>query len=127
MKRARSIAIVATAVALPLTGCADKPIDTGQPKVVHGLALAPYAQHEECVDLAAGDRLDYRFTSSEPLAFNIHYHDGNAIVMPVSRDSVSSDAGIFAPRIAQGYCLMWEAGGSGAALDYRALVRRVRP
>ena len=110
-----------------LCACAVDPYRLDAPRSAAGVELAPYALHEECFRLDAGERIDFYFVSVAPVAFNVHYHDGNAIVMPVSRDSVSSDAGIFAPRITQGYCLMWEAGGSGAALDYRALVRRVRP
>jgi hypothetical protein len=110
--------------ALTLCACAENPLVSGQPKVVEKLAIAPYAIHEDCAPLALGDRLDYRFASTEPVAFNIHYHEGNAVVMPISREGATSDAGIFAPRIAEGYCLMWEAGATGAVLDYRIVLRR---
>lgn len=119
----RGLAIAAAWV-LALSACAEHPLVAGEPKVVSKLELAPYAAHEECADLSPGDRLDYRFESTAPLAFNIHYHDANVIVMPITRESVIADAGLFAPRIAQGYCLMWEAGAAGASLDYRVLVRR---
>jgi hypothetical protein len=108
-----------------LWACAGHPIVAGEPKVVSKLEIAPYAAHEECANLAPGDRLDYRFESTEPLAFNIHYHDANLIVMPITRENVVSDAGLFTPTIAQGYCLMWETGAAGASIDYRVLVRRV--
>jgi hypothetical protein len=55
--------------------------------------------------------------------FNIHYHEGNAVVMPVVREQSLEDAGIYSVRIAQDYCLMWEAGGAGAVIDYRIRVR----
>ena len=112
------------AVALTLGACAENPLVPGQPKVVERLGIAPYAIHEDCAELTPGDRLDYHFASSEPVAFNIHYHDGNAVVMPISREGTTYDAGVFAPRIAEGYCLMWEAGPNGALLDYRIAVRR---
>lgn len=120
----RALAITAACM-LPLWACSTDPIVAGEPKVVSKLELAPYAAHEECASLAPGDRLDYRFDSTEPLAFNIHYHDANTIVMPITRENVVSDAGLFAPKIAQGYCLMWEAGAAGTSIDYRVLVRRV--
>ena len=112
------------ALALMLGGCAETPVAPGQPKLVEKIPIAPYSIHEDCAELAPGDRLDYRFASTEPVAFNIHYHDGNAIVMPISREGATSDSGIFAPKIAEGYCLMWEAGAAGAVLDYRIEVRR---
>lgn len=71
-----------------------------------------------------GDRLVYRFTAQRPVAFNIHYHEGKTVIMPVSRDDAMADDGTFQPLIAQEYCLMWEAGREGAILDYRILLRR---
>ena len=124
MNRVRRSRLASVAVSLTLGACADNPLVSGQPKIVEKLSIAPYAIHEDCAELALGDRLDYRFASSEPVAFNIHYHDGNAVVMPITRDGATSDAGVFAPRLAEGYCLMWEAGPAGALLDYRVVLRR---
>ena len=41
--------------------CASAPDRLEVPKVVVGLELAPYAMHEECVMLEAGERIGYRF------------------------------------------------------------------
>ena len=110
-----------------LAACADTPLAPGEAKAVAKQDLAPYAIHEDCADLSPGDRLDYRFESTQPVKFNIHYHDGNMVVMPITRDDVTSDAGVFAPQIKQGYCLMWEAGAAGATIAYRMQVRRPTP
>lgn len=114
-----TLAIVAAALA----GCADKPLVPGEPRTVAKRDLAPYAFHEDCADLVPGDRLDYRFESTEPVKFNIHYHDANMILMPITRDGVTSDSGVFAPQLKQGYCLMWEAGAAGATIAYRMQIR----
>jgi hypothetical protein len=124
MSRMHDGGLALAAMALTLGACAENPLVSGQPKVVEKVPIAPYAIHEDCADLAPGDRLDYRFATTEPVAFNIHYHDGNAVVMPISREGATSDAGVFAPLIAEGYCLMWEAGPNGAVLDYRIALRR---
>jgi hypothetical protein len=124
MNRMHQSGLACVAVSLTLGACAENPLISGQPKIVEKLSIAPYAIHEDCAQLALGDRLDYHFASSEPVAFNIHYHDGNAVVMPISREGATFDAGIFAPRLAEGYCLMWEAGPAGALLDYRVVLRR---
>ena len=55
--------------------------------------------------------------------FNLHYHEGNAVVMPVVREQSREDAGVYAAQIAQDYCLMWEAGPAGATIDYRIRVK----
>jgi hypothetical protein len=85
--------------------------------------LTPYDIHEECLRLAVGDRVEYEFSATEPVDFNIRYHDGNAVLAPIVREKVYADSGVFVPRIAQDYCLMWEAGPAGAVLDYRVRPR----
>jgi len=108
---------------LLFAGCAENLIVPGQPKTAN-LDLAPYTTREDCVDLAQGDRLDYRFESNTPVKFNIYYRDSNMIVEPITRENVVEDSGVFAPRIAARYCLLWEASPAGALIGYRANVRR---
>jgi len=110
--------------ALLVTACAGAPAGPDAPKEVTGQNIAPYAAHEECLPLAPGDRLDYRFTSTSPLGFNIHYHESNAVIMPVVREGVTADSGIFQPNAAREFCLMWEAGAVPVLINYRIAVRR---
>src|SRR4029450_4482066 len=63
------IAARIAAIALVLGARAHNPVVPGVPKVVPKVALAPYAMHEDCVELVPNDRLEYRFESSEPVAF----------------------------------------------------------
>ena len=100
-------------------GCASAPGRLQAPKAVFGVELAPYAIIEECVALEPGERIAYRFESRLPVAFNVHFHDNNAVIMPVSRDGTTSESGDFAADRKQIYCLMWEAGAGGSVLDYR--------
>lgn len=112
--------------AAQLSACAPAPIATA-PKNIVAHPLAPYAMHEECVELKPGDRLDYTFESNEPVDFNIHYHEGNAVAMPIVREKSRGDAGVFAPPLAHHYCLMWEAGAASALIDYRIRLRPAGP
>ncbi|HWZ73386.1 MAG TPA: hypothetical protein VN326_18170 [Casimicrobiaceae bacterium] len=84
-----------------------------------GLELAPYATLEECFALEPGERIGYRFESRFPVAFNVHFNEDNAVVMPISHDGTTSESGDFAADRKQVYCLMWEAGAEGSVLDYR--------
>lgn len=112
------------AAAVILAACAtEPPLAVDRPKVVRGQDIAAYAIHEECVHLAKGDRLDYDFTANQPVDFNIHYHEGRTVLMPIVRDKTRQDSGLFVPFFAQDYCLMWEAGAAGALLDYRISLR----
>lgn len=117
----------ALAAAFLVVGCGPKPTESADAKAVRDHALAPYAMHEECLRMASGERVEYYFTSTEPVDFNIHYHDAGAVLMPIVRDKTRDDSGVFAPRIAADYCLMWEAGAAGAAIDYRVRLRPPAP
>jgi hypothetical protein len=114
---ARPFAIVALAVC----ACATTPLSA--PKVVRAFPLPSYQIQEECFTLKEGDRVEFAYKSTEPVDFNIHYHEGQAVVMPISREKSREDAGFYTAQLAQGYCLMWEAGAPGAVIDYRILVR----
>ena len=83
----------------------------------------PFDTHEECVVLAAGERLDFAFTSTEPVDFDIRYRERGATLMPVVQAKTVEYSGIFAPSIAQRYCLAWEAGRFGALVDFRYQVK----
>ena len=118
--RSRSLCLLA---ALPLCACTTPLVTADSPKSVRAHPIAPYEWHEECLHLEAGDRVEFTFESTEPVDFNIHYHEGKAVVMPIVRDKTRADAGIFASPAAQDYCLMWEAGAAGALLDYGVRLR----
>jgi len=108
--------------ALALAGCAAT-MRAGQAKVVHEHPLPSYQIHEECFRLDEGDRFEFRFESTEPVDFNLHYREGHAVVMPISREKSTEHAGVYLATLAQDYCLMWEAGAAGALIDYRILIK----
>jgi len=108
--------------ALALGACAT-PIAADSPKAVRAQPIAPYEWHEECLHLEVDDRVEFAFEATEPVDFNVHYHEGKAVIMPISRDKTRADAGVFVSPATRDYCLMWEAGGAGALLDYRIRLR----
>ena len=114
--RATALAVAAVAAG---AGCAVGSPEPGSADSAVRAAIAPYAIHEACLTLAAGERIDWRFESDGPVQFNIHYHDGPSVVMPVTRDASTGDSGIFVALIAHDYCAMWEAGARGVVVDYR--------
>jgi hypothetical protein len=119
--RSAALALVAAAA-----GCAQPPLTLDQPHAVSAMPLTPYESREECVRLAAGDRLDYRFEASEPVMFEIRYREGFAVIAPVVREPSRGDAGVFVAVLPRDYCLVWEAGVAGALVDYRLRKRTAR-
>jgi len=118
----RALCALAAGV-LALWGCTAPLVTAEAPKVVSGYEIRSNEFHEECLRLKPGDRVEYTFESTEPVEFNIHFHDGAAVVMPVVRENSRGDGGVFAPPLAHDYCLMWQAGAAGALIDYRVRLR----
>lgn len=114
---------VAAIVLACTTSCTTPPLAPGEPRAADRVPIAPYAAHEECADLAIGERLDYRYESTSPLDFDIRYRDGKAVVSPIVRAHSMADSGIFEARVPARYCLDWQAGAAGAIIGYRLLVR----
>src|SRR5260370_353784 len=97
-------------------GCASAPTRLLAPKAMSGVELAPYAILEECVAPDPGERIAYGFESRLPVAFNIHFHEDNAVIMPVSRDGTTSESGDFTADRKEVYCLSRKTGAVGGAL-----------
>jgi hypothetical protein len=117
----------AAIAALVVSGCADDPYRLDAPRSGAGVELAPYTLHEECFTLDAGERIAFHFESVAPVAFNIHYHEANAIVMPIERAHATQESGDFSADRKQVYCMMWETGAEPTLLDYRVQPLAKRP
>jgi hypothetical protein len=112
-------ASIPAAGALLLAACAGSEYLLDGPRSAAGVEMAPYAIVEQCVELDRGERIAYYFSSVAPVAFNIHFHDANAVIMPIERRDTTQDAGDFTADRKQIYCLMWEAGAEPSVLEYR--------
>ncbi len=74
---------------------------------------------EPCFPMAAGERLEYGFTSSGAMDFNLHYHEGSGVHYPVRLKAVRAHSGDFVAESGQTYCLMWSnRGRTPVELDY---------
>jgi len=97
-------------VLLVINGCA-----AGIVKERMEITVDPHRSYEECVELRATSILDYSFTASKPVNFNIHYHAEGGIFYPVSENNVSVSKGEFSTEKEKHYskeqeyfCMMWE-------------------
>ena len=115
----RGLRRIAPWVALALGSCAVADYRLDAPRSAAGVEIAPYAMHEECVALDRGERIAYYFASVAPINFNLHFHDVNAVIMPIVRENVSEDSGDFTADRNEIYCLTWEAGAAPSVLEYR--------
>ena len=109
----------AVLAALALGACATEPGRLETERSAAGVELSPYAMHEECFAMKPGERVGFYFVSAAPVAFNVHYHDANAVIMPIVRENATREADEFTADRKEIYCLMWEAGPQGSILEYR--------
>jgi hypothetical protein len=124
--RRAHLRLAALAAFAAVASCTTPPLAPGEPRVVDRLEIGPYAAHALCADLAAGERLDYRYQSSAPLDFDIRYRENGAVLSPIVREHSTGDSGIYEARVPARYCLNWQAGAAGAVIGYSVLRRRDR-
>ena len=107
------------AAALAALGSAPAPAQS-VPRTDHikRIELPAREVHEECVELAVGQRLSYTYSAGRALQFNIHSHAGDKIAYPVRKNARQVRAA-YVPHKAQGYCLMWtNPGTKPVTLEY---------
>jgi len=71
------------------------------------VTMAPYEFREFCVALEDKQKIEVEFQSSQPINYDIHFHDGFTIRFPVRLDNVTKHAEQFAADSKRAYCLMW--------------------
>ncbi len=69
--------------------------------------------HESCVELKLGESVEYTFESDAMLSYNVHYHDGEEIVFPVTEHKANNESNVFTAEADQVYCLMWTNSSDG--------------
>ena len=62
---------------------------------------------EVCGQLVAGQKIDWQFNSTKALDFNIHFHEGKKVNLPVKQKARKESAGQFEVIRDQDYCWMW--------------------
>ncbi len=71
--------------------------------------VAPGQVLEVCGALQGGQGVHWRFTSSQPMAFNIHHHIGRQVFYAAKRHQTRGLTQRFVPAEANTYCWMWTA------------------
>lgn len=92
----------------------------------YSLTLKGKSFDERCLKLAAGESIRYRFRSTAPVDFNIHFHRGADVVYPVKQSAVREADASFRAQATEDYCLMWEHAGPGAA-SVEGILERIPP
>ncbi|HET9650616.1 MAG TPA: hypothetical protein VFP36_00420, partial [Usitatibacter sp.] len=62
------------------------------------VTLEPKRIAEHCEKLPAGEKRRYHWKASEPVDFNVHYHQGDDVFYPVKREGMRGDGGTFTAK-----------------------------
>jgi hypothetical protein len=97
--------LIAASLVLIISGCAtnkDKVRGRKFKKVI-----APTDSHERCRKLNPGQEMKYSFKTTEPVDFNIHYHEDGDIYYQVSEEKLKRGKGTFVSKEKKIYCMEW--------------------
>lgn len=118
MKAIREVTVAVLAAAA-LAACATTSLG---PR--HSTTILPGKTLEECFDLSPSRGLEYRFSSTVAVDFNVHFHHGEEAEEAIELEGIMSSGGILSPTEDQRYCLSWRnSGQEPATLDYYLSVR----
>jgi hypothetical protein len=112
------LSLLVAMAALHGPACAGTPIQ---------LQLAPGKADEACMTLRAGDTLTWRFEADAAVAFNVHHHVGQEVLMPVDVKDARTHAGSLVADRANDWCLMWTAPKDRAARIQGEWSSRAKP
>jgi hypothetical protein len=78
----------------------------------HTASIAPKKFLEVCGPLKLKDVVNWQFTASNELDFNIHYHLGKEVVYPTLQKQIKQSKALLKVSLAQDYCWMWTNKGA---------------
>jgi hypothetical protein len=96
---------------------------SGEGRFERRMTVAPGKFAEVCGKLARGDSVAWRFDASDPLNFNIHYHEGKEVHYPERQEALANASGQLRVALDQDYCWMW-TNKSGKSVDLQLRLKR---
>ncbi len=110
MKRNLLMLLLTGLIVVLINGCAAT--DSGTPKHAEKkgkkVTISTGDFFEACDKFPLGATVEYSFTSTKPVLFNIHYHEKHEKFYPVKKVLVDDFSGSFVVESKAIYCCMWE-------------------
>ena len=109
MKKSIILLVAIAATALFMQGCAAKK-DAGMSGSVMGktIDIATGDFHEACNNWTPGEKVNVKFTSSQPVMFNVHYHAKHKKMYAIEQTMTDKFEGSFVVETGDTYCGMWQ-------------------
>jgi len=109
MKKSLIVFIVIVSAAFLTYGCAAK-----DESVTHGdaagktITIATGDFFEACDKWAPGETVNFSFTSSQPVMFNVHYHEKHTKMYAIKDVLVDEFGGSFVVQSDAIHCCLWQ-------------------
>jgi hypothetical protein len=115
-------AVIGAAVPAPAQGASD--IVTvqwdAQGRFSHRVSARSAGFSEVCGELGAGQAVRWRFEATAPLRFNIHHHEGQAVIYSQQLEASAGSQGVLRAQRSDTYCWMWDRfPTTGASVELR--------
>jgi hypothetical protein len=110
MKRNILMLLLTGLIVVLISGCAAK--DSGSP--THGemkgkkVTISTGDFFEACDLFSPGTTVEYFFTSTKPVQFDVHFHDKRSKKFAVEQQLTDNASGTFVVEKKAHYCCMWE-------------------
>ena len=109
MRKGLIALLVAAAAALLISGCAAK-----DEKVSHGdfkgetVTISTGDFYEACDKWTPGEKINFVFKSSEPVSFDVHYHQQHEKQYAIEQTVTDTFEGSIIVETKDVYCCMWQ-------------------
>jgi len=80
------------------------------------LWLVANQTYESCIVITENKHLHYKFNSTQPLEFDIHYHENDKVHYSAPIKTYKFSKNVFTPTITRSYCMMWTNKNKKAVL-----------
>ena len=96
---------------------------TSDGRFVHRGAVAAGKFVEVCGKLPVGLKVGWEFETASPVDFNVHYHEGKAVIFPAQLSAVTHAKELLDVKSEQDYCWKWTNKASSPTTLVVALQR----
>ena len=127
MKRNVLLIVLTGLIAVLISGCAAKDGESPTHDEMKGkkVTISTGDYFEACDLFSPGTTVEYFFTSTKPVIFDVHFHDKRSKKFAVDQQLTDNASGSFVVEKKAHYCCMWENKNAKAAkLTYGMQVKK---
>ena len=109
MKKGLILLMIIALAALLISGCAAKGEKPAHSDIKgHTVDIATGDFYEACDNWTPGDKVSFKYTSTAPVMFNVHYHQKHTKMYAIEQTLTDAFEGSFIVQSGDIHCCMWK-------------------